>query len=665
MPQGPSFWFDTRIYLAVAATLLIIIVFYNKYLAMLGLVLLIALYLYGRERYTEQQKAINVYLDTMVHNVEEITTYALKNLPLAMSLVDEEGTLQWCNGAMFEWLGPKIKAGDSILKVLPGLPLPEMMGKSGQHLIHFGEKHYRIIYKPLETAKPKNLLVLYMSDITAMEQDRIKCNSAMPVLAYIQIDNYDDALQGLTETQRSDILLEVNRLLSLWVGDLDGLLKKYAEEMYMAVFNRAALDRLLRDRFDILDKVRAIKGGNKIPVTLSMGVAADEQAFAAMGERAQAGLDLALGRGGDQAAVHVDGKMHFYGGKAAVVEKNTRVKARIVAQAIRESIEDADVVFVMGHANEDFDSLGAALGVVRMARHLKKAAYVVIGKTNATVAKLGDLFKEYEEYNDIIITVSQAASIMTPHSLVFLVDVHKSELATAPELLDKAEKVIVIDHHRRSEGFIANPLLVYLEPSASSASELVTELLMYFDDAMDLTRLDATALYAGIVVDTKNFAVQAGVRTFDAAAYLRRAGADPTMVRHLFRLDLTTMKAHAEIISSAEILPGGVALAICPPVADAQVVAAQAADMMLRLEGVRMSVVLFSLEDGVGVSARSQGDINVHVLMEQLGGGGHQTVAGAQIKHAGMDEVRKQVIEIISNYIEESEGDESNTATRS
>lgn len=665
MPQGPSFWFDTRIYLAVAATLLLIIVFYNKYLAALGFILLVALYLYGRERYTEQQKAIHVYLDTMVHNVEEITTYALKNLPIAMALIDEEGTLQWCNGAMFEWLGPNLKAGDLILKVMPGLPLKEMMGHSGQQIVHLGEKHYRIVFKPLEAAKPKKLLVLYMSDISVIEHERLECNSLMPVLAYIQIDNYDDALQGLTETQRSDILLEVNKQLSNWARDLNGLLKKYAEEMYVAIFNRSALDRLLHDKFDILDKIRAIKGGNKIPVTLSMGVVADEKSFADMGERAQAGLDLALGRGGDQAAVHVDGKMHFYGGKAAVVEKTTRVKARIVAQAVRESIEDADVVLVMGHINEDFDSLGAALGVVRMARHLKKAAYVVVGKTNATVEKLGDLFKDYEEYKDLIITAAQAEPIMTPHSLVFLVDVHKIELAAAPEILEKAEKIIIIDHHRRSEGFIANPLLVYLEPSASSASELVTELLMYFDDAMDLTRLDATALYAGIVVDTKNFAVQAGVRTFDAAAYLRRAGADPSMVRHLFRIDLTTMKAHARIIASTEILPGGVAIAICPPVAEAQVVAAQSADMMLRLEGVKMSVVLFSLDDGVGVSARSQGDINVHVLMEQLGGGGHQTVAGAQIRHESIDEVREKLIEIISNYIGESESDESNTAAGS
>jgi c-di-AMP phosphodiesterase-like protein len=488
----------------------------------------------------------------------------------------------------------------------------------------------------------------------------------MPVLSYIQIDNYDDVLQGLGVNPRTAILSEVNTLLAAWVTEMDGFLKNYAEDMFIAIFSRQALDKLMNDKFDILDQIRAIHGGNKIPVTLSMGVAADELSIAALGQRAQAGLDLALGRGGDQATVHVAGKMQFYGGKAKAVEKNTRVKARIVAQAIREIIGDAERVLVMGHNNEDFDSLGAALGVARMASYLGKPVHVVVSQPNQSVKKLEELLLEYDEYQNIFITPVQAADIVTEGTLLFVVDTHRPELTASPELLTQIDRVIVIDHHRRAEEFILNPLLIYLEPSASSASELVTELLTYFDDQMDLTRMDATALYAGIVVDTKNFAVQAGVRTFEAASYLRRSGADPSLVRHLFRMDFATMKARSEIIQSSEMLPGGAIIAICPKdTKNAQVVAAQAADMLLLIDGIRISFVLFSLEDGVGVSARSQGEINVQVIMEQLGGGGHQTVAGAQVKKATLAEVKRQVMELSAKYIEESEADESNSTARS
>lgn len=666
MPQGPSFWFDTRIYLLVASALLMVIIFYNKYVAVLGAILIIALYLYGRERHREQQKALNDFLDTMVHNVEEITTYALKNLPMAMVIIDNDGKLKWCNSRLFDWAPEDLKAGDSLLKVWPNLPLEEIWDQSGSLIFQADDKYYQVIHKPLKNARAGNLLALYITDVTACQQACAECRAAMPVTAYIQIDNYDDVLQGLTDNQRSDVMLEVNKLLAAWIKDLDGFIKKYAEDMYVAVFSRQALDRLLKDKFEVLDRIREIKSGNKIPVTISMGVVADENGFGAMAEQAQAGLDLALGRGGDQAAVHINGKIQFYGGKATVVEKNTRVKARIVAHAIRESIENSSLVLIMGHVNEDFDSLGAAIGVAKMARHMKKQAYVVVSKPSTTVSKLTDVFVDYEEYKDLFIDPETAHGLITHDLLVFLVDAHRPELAADRGLLNVAERVIVIDHHRRSEGFVDNPLLVYLEPSASSASELVTELLMYFDDQLELTRLDATALYAGIVVDTKNFAVQAGVRTFDAASYLRRAGADPTLVRHLFRIDFATMKARAEIISRTEVLPGGVVISLCPEnVTNGQLVAAQTADSLLHLEGIRMSIVLFSIPEGVGISARSQGDINVQVLMEELGGGGHQTVAGAQLKQVTLEEAKQRVIELVANYIRESEQNESNPAARS
>lgn len=667
MPQGPSFWFDTRIYLAVVAALLLVIAFYNHYVALLGIVLLYTLYLYGRDRHRERRKALSQYIESMANTIDQASTYALQNLPLAIAIIDEKGQLYWSNSVLAKWFGD-VHTGRSLYDVLPSLEAEKIWGKYGIVTERSGLKHYQIIHKPLEAEATgcQDFLILYINDITRTETIKAECQGAMPAFAYIQIDNYDDVLKGLTDTQRTAILAEVNRqLVDLFAG-LAGFVRQFGEDTYVGIISRQALIKLMDSRFEILDKIRAIHGGNKIPVTLSLGVAADEPTIATLTQRAQAGLDLALGRGGDQAAVHVDGKMQFYGGKAKAVEKNTRVKARIVSQAIRELVEDSELVLVMGHGGEDFDSLGAALGVAKMARHDGRRIHVVVSQPGVAVNKLQELLPDYEGYEHVFITPSQATSLVDERTLLFIVDTHRPEMTAAPELLEHTERTVVIDHHRRSEVFITNPLLVYLEPSASSTSELVTELIQYYDDNIDLTRLEASALYAGIVVDTKNFAVQTGVRTFEAASYLRRAGADPTLVRHLFRVDFDTLRARAEILSNTEMLPGGVVLALCPAEAkNAQIVAAQAADMLLTIEGARVSFVLFPLEEsGVGVSARSQGDINVQVIMEQMGGGGHQTVAGAQLKNISFAEARDQVIELINNYIQESDMHESNSAAR-
>lgn len=668
MPQGPSFWFDTRIYLAVTAALLVVVAFYNHYLAVLGAILLYALFLYGRERHTERQKALSHYIESMTHHIDEASFFALQNLPLAIVMVDKTGLIHWHNSVFVDWTG-EVVPEQTILDVWSDLDLDEIWARNGLVCVASSGRHFQIIHKPLEKAGDgdSELLILYVTDVTPSEMVRAECRASMPVIFFIQIDNYDDVLKGLTDAQRTNILAEVNRQLVEMVSSLDGFAKQFTDDTYVAVINRCALERLLETKFDILDTVRAIHGGNKIPVTLSIGVAADEPTIAAMAQRAQAGLDLALGRGGDQAAVYVEGKMQFYGGKAKAVEKNTRVKARIVAQAVRELIEDSDLVLVMGHSHEDFDSLGAALGVSKLARHNNRRTHIVVSQPGVSVNKLQELIPDYVGYENIFITPAQAAHILTPATLLFIVDTHRPELVAAPELLAKADRTVVVDHHRRSEEFIANPLLVYLEPSASSTSELVTELLQYYDDNIDLTRLEASALYAGIIVDTKNFAVQTGVRTFEAASYLRRSGADPTLVRQLFKVDFTTLRARAEIINNSEMHPGGVIISACPRDAkQAQILAAQVADMLLTIEGVRVSFVLFPLEEGgIGISARSQGDINVQVIMEKLGGGGHQTVAGAQLKGVVFDDAKAKVLELTNNYIQESESHESNFAGRS
>lgn len=664
MPQGPSFWFDTRIYLAVTAAFLLIISYYNPYAATLGAILLYALYLYGRERYTTRQREVNHYLETVGRCVDTATAQAFNNLPLAMVIIDDQGIIHWHNQLLTEWVTEPVEPGVGLPKVWPTLPLEKVSGKDGRTKFETGHHHYEITHRKDQQT---GLTVLYIADVTELEMDRAASCQTQTVLAYIQIDNYNDALTGLNESQRTAILGEVNRMLAEWMTELDGHLKKYNEDTYIAVINRCALDRLMTgDKFEILDRIRGIQAGNKIPVTLSIGAATGESSVAELGQRAQAGLDLALSRGGDQAAVNISGKVQFFGGKAKAVEKNTRVKARIVAQAIRELIDQAESIVIMGHTGEDFDSLGAALGVAKMVRHMGKQARIVVSQPGLAVDKLSELLLDYEEYRELFISPMQAGILVNAKTLVFVVDTHRPELAAAPEVLNRAERTVIIDHHRRAETIIGNTLLVYLEPSASSASELVTELLSYFDEKIELDRLEASALYAGIVVDTKNFAVQTGVRTFEAASYLRRAGADPTLVRHLFRVDFDTIKSRATIIENTEMPLEGVVIAVCPAeVKNAQVVAAQTADMLLSIEGVRVSFVLFKIEDGIGISARSNGDINVQVIMEQLGGGGHQSVAGAKIKQTDSAEVKAKIIEIVDSYIKESVVHESNSAARS
>ena len=411
--------------------------------------------------------------------------------------------------------------------------------------------------------------------------------------------------------------------------------------------------------------MRKIVNSKGLPVTLSIGLSlAVDQSLKELGEEAEAKLDLALGRGGDQVALDISGKTQFFGGKAKAVEKHTRVKARVVAHALRDIMESADEVYVMGHHNEDYDCFGAAMGVACMARALGKPVHIVLSDMNEGIDRILDMVGKDEAYDGLFVRAGDIAGVTSLTALLVVVDAHIPHILADPTLLERIPKIVVIDHHRRSENFVKNPLLVYIETASSSASELVTELLMYFGDTVRPTRLDATALYSGVVVDTKNFNVGAGVRTFDAAAYLRRAGADPVLVRALFQSDYETTVALARAKANAEYFPGGLIVGSIPErLANGQIIAAQAADGMLRVDGVRMSIYVFQLSgDVVGISARSTGELNVQVIMEAFGGGGHANVAGAQVKGVPLSVVRGNVVERAREYIEESDKHEGNTA---
>ena len=639
---------------------------YDRCLALIALVVWVCLALFARERCRDRSRRFERYCKNIVANVNEFMNYAMEHLPQAVLIVDPEGRIQWASSQTESFLGTKPEQDADIKEFWPEIILDPVWGTEGEYVFSHAEKSYRVRYRPVKFAVHQpEYMVLFVDDVTDVANLKKEYQDSRTMLLYIQIDNYDEVMQGQSEAERTSLLLAVNQALAAWLRNLGGFMRRVSDDLYVAILTRGALDRAIAEKFDILDKVRQLQNTNRLQVTLSMGVAvAEQQTMTELGTQAQAGLDLALGRGGDQVAVSMGGKTQFFGGRAKAVEKHTRVKARVVAHAIREIMEGADVVFVMGHHNEDFDSFGAAMGVALMARQLKKTAYIVLSDMNEGIDKFAELLKDKEEYQGLFLHTEDLASVEAVSPVLFVVDTHIPHLVAAPQLLSRVSRTVVIDHHRRSESFIKNPLLVYIEPASSSTSELVTELLMYFSENLKLSRIVATALYSGIVVDTKNFAVQTGVRTFDAAAYLRRSGADPVVVRHLFRSDYETTVALARAEAHARLYPGGlIVTSIEQTIPNLQVIAAQTADSLLRIENVRMSIVTFAIkEDVTGISARSTGELNVQVIMEHFGGGGHQNVAGAQVKGRTPADVLAEAVTISQKYIEEFDNDESDSS---
>lgn len=647
----------------IAVLLLVIIAAYNWVIALLALILLSGAYVLTRKNHDERNKEISQFFDAISRSVDQASTYAVQNLPIGIAIIDMESSLCWANSVFRDWVGD-IDNDQKLDHIMPNLNIDKFWGKFGYFFEHIGSRYYRVVYKYLQTeaAEDDNYLILYFEDITETETQKMNCLAAVPVFCDIEIDNMEEVAKGMSAVQQTTLWTNVNNCL---VGELtarDCFVRAYGNEKYFACLSRKALNALKDDNFSFLEKIRSIHTVNRIPVTISMGVATLPEDIVAKGlsnfnelaDKARAGLDLALGRGGDQAVVfEEDGSPHFYGGKTRSVEKNTRVRARVVAQAIRELIDASDLVLVMGHEREDYDSIGAAVGVAHMARLAGKTVHIVISEQTDAIQRLEDQILDYPIFKDLFITAEAADAICNNQTLLFIVDTHRPDMTVAPALLDKTERRVVIDHHRRSSDFIKKPLLTYTEASSSSTCELVTELLQYYQEDVELEKIEATALYAGIIVDTKNFAVQTGVRTFDAASYLRRCGADPEIVRELFSSDFNTIKNRASILSEAQI-KDGIATAICPrEIKNSTIVAAQIADILVNIDNVEASFTFYELADNyIGISARSRGEINVQLVMEALGGGGHRTVAGVQLRDRSLAEAKNDVMAALHDVLD-------------
>ena len=606
----------------------------------------------------KQERILLNYLDELSAGVEAGTIYAVKNLPLGISLMDEKRQFVWANGVFRSWLKADIEEDNLFKDVFSGVRISKIWGKTGWFDYSLDEEYYRVFYKFIPPSKENGaaFMAFYLVDRTAMQQQIQACKEAMPVFGLIRVDNVAEATQNMTDVEKSNILSEVDEVILSEFISRDAFIKRYSSTEFVICMSRKALKDCMNDNFNILDKVRDIHTVNRIPVTISIGIVKCEGTFAKQFEMAQTALDLALGRGGDQAIVRMDKDVKAFGGRSSTSVSSTRVRVRVVAQALREIIQESDRVFVMGHGHEDYDAIGAAVGVTHLAKASGKPVNIVLSAYEDTSHKMINALDADKEMGPMLMTEKTALNIITDKSVLFIVDTHVPQVVAAPELLRAAKKRVVIDHHRRNASIISPTLLTYMEPSASSASELVSELIQYYGGDRDLTTLEASCLYAGLVVDTKNFSVQTSVRTFDAASFLRRSGADAKLVRALFAVNVETVRIKSEIMAHLKTVDGYMVFAECPAGTEqAQIIAGQVADYLVTVEGIHASFLFYHVEEGVtSISARSDGTVNVQVVMEALGGGGHLTVSGAQISgdmtieaatQKIVEEVRKQIKE--------------------
>lgn len=683
-----NFWNDMKVPLGVLTVFTIILTCYNWWWLIAGIAAIGGLYWYSRRVFYSKEVQFNGYLDTIVRNIERTSHYAVRNLDVAMAVFGQDGKLQWKNELFVEYAGyAGVKNVDGKrpeeIFDLPENAFDALSIKDGERLLLINGRYYKLRHCRVQAGERAGKkegkgcsLIFYLTDVTDFELLRQKYANEKLCLAYVRFDNYEDVTKGMGESTRANISGEVNEVLSKWAEEENGFILANNKESFLVGINQASLQDLMEKKFPVLDKIREIQVGNKITPTISVGISCDGRSLEEVSLNAAKALDLALGRGGDQVVVAIGGSLQFFGGISAVAAKSTRVRARIVAHTVHELMVSAEKVFVMGHTMEDFDAIGSAIGMAKMARSLGKETYIVVSGQNESVCKIAEtlrsndmkLMDEDDVYADIMVEEDEALKHISPKSLLILVDHHRKMLCASQKVMEAIPWRIIIDHHRRAEDAIKDTTLQYMEPSSSSTSELVTELVGYFNDRLEFTKGEATALYAGIVVDTKNFAVQTGERTFEAAALLRRSGADPNMVRQLFKDDLDSVQIKSRLVAEAEMPEPGIVISVyenAPKEVKSSVIAAQAADTMINITGICMSVVIteYPVDGSLGVSARSDGTVNVQIIMEELGGGGHQTVAGVQLKNISVEEVKKQIIALAKKQLEENDENESNSVT--
>ncbi len=655
----------TKIYLVLIFILLTIICILKPIMIIPAIIIFIAIMAYTYFANNKRKSEISQHLQDLTLSVNAAAKNSLIHSPFPLIILETDGNIIWrstryvsefANEDMGYYVEELL---ERINKQIEEAQSQNEKEKKIEEHIKIANTDYKVIGEFIKSGRlerkkqtDKYMMILYFIDETEEIKLKNEYNNSKNCIGIIMIDNYEESMLQMETEERTQTLAEIEKAIYEWANRVDGILIKSDRDRFVYIFDYKYLESIKEDKFSILDTIKEID--SKVQVTLSIAISNDGETNKEKYKTAQAAMDVILGRGGDQAAIRENDKYQFFGGRTTEFEKRTRVKARIVAHALEELISETDQIMIMGHNNPDIDALGSALGIYRLAKSLDKKVNIVASTEGMALKELAQSLSEDEEYEGVIINREIAENQITPETLLIIVDTHKTTYVEAPELLEKTNKIAIIDHHRRSPDFIKNSILTFHEVYASSAAELVTEILQYAKTQPKLTTLEAESLYAGIMMDTKNFTFKTGVRTFEAAAYLRRYGIDIIKVKKWFQSDLETYKKIMNIISRAEIEKDFIGISTYESEdKDAGVICAKAADEMLTIGNITTSFVIGNVGEKVSISGRSVGEINVQLILEKMGGGGHSTLAGAQVEGKSILEVKEELMQKIDEYFEE------------
>lgn len=628
--------------------------------------ILIVVFLYFHSRAVIMNELIS--FATQYGQVQKVL---LKEFIVPYALLDYNGKLLWMNDSFAALSGKNRRYRKSVSSVFPELTKEKLpQEERAEVTFQYEEKDYKAVMRTIpiqklleesglvETEEHNNLIALYVFDETELNQYIRQKEDEKLVTGLLYLDNYDEALNSVEEVRRSLLVALIERKLNKYFSEVDGLIKKLEKDKFILVMRQRSLEELKKKRFNILEDVKTVNIGNDMAVTISIGIGINAPTYAQNYDYSRIAIDLALGRGGDQVVIKDKDQMTYFGGKSQQMGKSTRVKARVKAHALREFMVSKDKVVVMGHRIPDVDSIGAGIGIYRAAKSLNKKAHIVVNNPTMSVRPIIQSFQDNPDYDEhMFIDSDEARGIVDANTVVVVVDTNKPSYTECEDLLHMTKTIVVLDHHRQGSEVIQNAVLSYIEPYASSACEMVAEILQYFSDDIRIYNIEADALYSGIIIDTNNFTSKTGVRTFEAAAFLRRCGADVTRVRKMFRDDVKSYRAKAEAIRHVETYRGSFALAVCPSegIDSPTVVASQAANELLNVDSIKATFVLTDYQNKIYISARAIDEVNVQLIMERLGGGGHINMAGAQLTGVTVEEAIATLKDTIDQMIKEGD----------
>ncbi|MGN1269565.1 MAG: DHH family phosphoesterase [Clostridia bacterium] len=647
----------TKIYLILIAILLIVICVLNIHYFMPSVILYILILFYTYWSNKKRRAELSDHLQDLNLHIDKAAKDTMINSPFPLIIIETNGNIVWKSTKFVKEFSNTDISGvlnDLVKQIKLEIENNEQDPEKSIHKdLEIGNKIYEIQGKYTKT-KEDYMLTLYFLDETKNVELAKLYNDSQICVGLIMIDNFEEINQRITNEEKPNLTAQIDKAIYDWAATFKGLVIKSERDIFVCIFEKKYLQELEEKKFNILDTIKELELTDKMQITLSISVSTEGDSNYEKYKSSQAGLDIALGRGGDQAVVRENGKYQFFGGRTQELEKRTKVKSRIVSHALEELMQESKNVMIMGHTNGDIDSMGASMGLYRLAKSLGIETYIVNNSTGLSLENFVETARQEKEYQEAIINKAEALSKITPETLLIVVDTHKRNYVEVPELLEETSKIVVIDHHRKSPDFIEEAILTFHEVYASSTCELVTEILEYAKKEVELNNIEAEALYAGIMMDTKNFTFKTGVRTFEAAAYLRKCGIDIIKVKKWFQSDLKTYNKISKIVENAEIVKDTIGISTyLAEDKDANIICAKAADELLTISDITASFVIGKIGEKVCISGRSIGDINVQVILEKLGGGGHITLAGAQVEGMTIEEVKKILIEKIEEYFSE------------